>query len=282
MTNGVTDANNDTEKIEVLRNKEIIVSTYLQALHNANKWDCFAETKSLPLVPLAIGSLNDALIDAKSRGIKLRFITEITKDNISHCKEIMKIAELKHLEGVRGNFAVSDTEYIATTVTGVESPSITIPYAIYSNIKEDIKQQHYMFEILWNKAIPAEQKIREIEEGIVHYDTRIINDSQQIIKEIHRLIADSNELYSCLTTGGIEYNYNHFFETKKKLLDRQKKGEHKGIKGITIIDESNKKLARILVDAGIQVKHIRNPPPISFTLSDKEIAVTIEKRKPVG
>jgi hypothetical protein len=106
LTNGVTDANNDTEKIEVLHNKEIIVSTYLQALHNANKWDYFAETKSLPLVPLAIGSLNDALIDAKSRGIKLRFITEITKDNISHCKEIMKIAELKHLSQVSYNSAL--------------------------------------------------------------------------------------------------------------------------------------------------------------------------------
>ncbi|HXP49860.1 MAG TPA: histidine kinase dimerization/phospho-acceptor domain-containing protein, partial [Bacteroidia bacterium] len=277
MTNGVTDANNDTEKIEVLRNKEIIVSTYLQALHNANKWDCFAETKSLPLVPLAIGSLNDALIDAKSRGIKLRFITEITKDNISHCKEIMKIAELKHLEGVRGNFAVSDTEYIATTVTGVESPSITIPYAIYSNIKEDIKQQHYMFEILWNKAIPAEQKIREIEEGIVRYDTRIIKDSQQIIEETNRLVHGSNELYSCLTTGGIEYSYNHFFEAKKKLLERKKIGEHKGIRAITTINLPNIRLAKILLDAGIQIRHVKNLPPISFTLSDKEIAATIEK-----
>lgn len=59
---------------------------------------------------------------------------------------------------------MSDTEYIATNATGVESDAITIPYAIYSNVKEDIKQQHYVFDILWNKAIPAEQKIREIEE----------------------------------------------------------------------------------------------------------------------
>jgi hypothetical protein len=166
LANAVTEANNDSsnERIEVLRNKEIIVSTYLQALHNANKWDYFAETKSLSLVPLAIESLEEALIDAKSRGIKLRFITEITKENVFHSKDTMKIAEVRHLEGVRGNFAVSDTEYIATnTVTGVESHTITIPYAIYSNVKEDIKQQH-VFDILWNKAIPAEQKIREIEE----------------------------------------------------------------------------------------------------------------------
>jgi hypothetical protein len=32
-------------------------------------------------------------------------------------------------------------------------------------VKEDVRQQHFVFEIVWNKAIPAEQKIKEIEEG---------------------------------------------------------------------------------------------------------------------
>jgi signal transduction histidine kinase len=426
-------------RIEVLHNKEIILSTYLQAINNANKWDYFAETKSLSLlVPFAIESLKNALIDAKCRGAKLRFITEINEDNILYCRETMKIVELKHLDGVKGNFAVSDTEYIATTaaaaatVTGVEAGSILIPYAIYSNVNDDIRQQNYVFEMLWNKAIPAEQKIkeiegggvientevlygtdnvmsaelrffsqaktridtcmdytrpllaigieqirssfgnaktkgvklrylteitndnltyckeimktvdelrhldsikgnfmiseseylapttshdktklsdtiifsnvkeivghqqyvfdtfwrkaipaeqriREIEEGIVHYETRVIKDAQEITKEIGRLITSSNELYSCLAPGGIEYSYNHFFETKKKLLDKQKKGEHKGIRAVTIIDESDMKLTKILLDAGIQIKHVRNLPPISFALSDKEIAVTIDK-----
>ncbi|MGB6592804.1 MAG: hypothetical protein WA323_04260 [Candidatus Nitrosopolaris sp.] len=92
MRNAVTDDNNDSsnERIEVLHNKETIVHTYLQTLHNAKKWDYFAETKSLSLVPLAIESLNEALIDAKSRGIKLRFITEIAKDNICHSKDTIK------------------------------------------------------------------------------------------------------------------------------------------------------------------------------------------------
>ena len=186
---------------------------------------------------------------------------------------------LRHLDSIKGNFMLSESEYLASITSHDKRKPADI--IIFSNVKEIVEHQQYVFQTFWDKAIPAEQKIREIEEGIVHYDTRIINDSQQITEEIHRLIADSNELYSCLTTGGIEHSYNHF-ETKKKLLDRQKKGEHKGIKVISIIDESNKKLARILVDAGIQIKHVRNPPPISFTLSDKEIAVTIEKREAGG
>jgi len=39
----------------------------------------------------------------------------------------------------------------------------TVPHAVYSNVKEDVQQQQYVLEIiLWNKEIPAEQKIREI------------------------------------------------------------------------------------------------------------------------
>jgi HKD family nuclease len=83
------DTKKDTrnERIDVLYNEEIVVNTYLQALHNANKWDNFVETKSSLLVPLSIESLNEALIDAKNRGIRLRFITEITRDNVRLKKE---------------------------------------------------------------------------------------------------------------------------------------------------------------------------------------------------
>nr|MDQ6866708.1 hypothetical protein [Thermoproteota archaeon] len=67
------------------------------------------------------------------------------------------------------------------------------------------------------------------------------------------------------------------FEIKKKLLDKQKKGGHKGIRYISNINKDNAKLARIFLDAGIEIRHIKNLPPMSFGVSDKEIAATIEK-----
>ena len=36
-------------------------------------------------------------------------------------------------------------------------------------------------------------------------------------------------------------------------------------------------LAKILLDAGIKIRHVKNLPPMSFGVSDKEIAATIEK-----
>jgi two-component system, OmpR family, sensor histidine kinase VicK len=43
--------------------------------------------------PLAIGigQIKKAFLDAKSRGVRLRSLSEITNDSISYCKELIKI-----------------------------------------------------------------------------------------------------------------------------------------------------------------------------------------------
>ena len=51
---------------------------------------------------------------------------------------------------------------------------------------EDIQQQQYVFEILWNKATPAEQRIIEIEEGIQRVKTVALKNSTEIAKRIKK------------------------------------------------------------------------------------------------
>jgi signal transduction histidine kinase len=279
---------NKAERIEVLRSEESIAETQLRILRNVKtKWDYFAEINTLSLLPFKIEAIKDAISNAKRiRGIGLRFITEITKDNIPYCKEIIGTVELRHLAGVKGNFGISDNEYISVStirnLSESEPPATTragttIPHAVYSNIKEDIQQHRYIFEVLWNRAIPAKQIIREIEEGTVRYETRIIDGSQEIIKELSRLFTSSKELDTCLTPGGMQYSYNHFFEIEKKLLHKQQFGEYNGIRYITNIERDNASLAKVFLDAGIRVRHVKNLPPMSFGVSDMEIAATIEK-----
>ena len=210
MTDPKTHDNNIRERTEVLYGTDNVINNELRF---------FSETKiridtcmdyTRPALAIGTKAIRKSFVEAKRKGVQLRYLTEITNDNLSYCKEIMSMVdEVRHLDGIKGNFMISESEYLAPITSRHKiKPADTI---IFSNVKEIVEHQQYVFHTFWDKAIPAEQKIREIEEGIVHYDTRIINDSQQIIKEIHCLIADSNELYSCLTTGGIEYSYNHFF-----------------------------------------------------------------------
>jgi two-component system, OmpR family, sensor histidine kinase VicK len=128
-----------------------------------------------------------------------------------------------------------------------------------------------MFETLWNKSMSAERRIRELEDGITtHYQTKVIEDPDEVVREIGHQVA-------CLSSGGMQYSYNHFFEIRKKLLEKQKKGEHKGVRYISNITQDNEKFVKAFLDAGIRTRHVKNLPPMSFGVSDKEIAATIEK-----
>ena len=148
---------------------------------------------------------------------------------------------------------------------------------IYSNVKELVEHQRYVFDSFWARAMSGEQRIREIQEGTVRYQTKIVENPDEVIRQISRYSAGSNELSTCLSSGGLHYSHKYFFEIKKKLLNRQKKGEHKGIRYITNIDSSNVEIAKLYLAAGIKIKHVKNLPPMSFGVSDKEMGVTIER-----
>jgi two-component system, OmpR family, sensor histidine kinase VicK len=118
-----------------------------------------------PPLAILIEPIKKAFLDAKSRDVRLRYLTEITKDNIDYCKVLTTIVDdLRHLDGIKANFMISEMEYLAPLIL-YEKEKIA-SQVIYSNAEEIVEQQQYIFDTLWRKAIPAEQKIREIEEGM--------------------------------------------------------------------------------------------------------------------
>ena len=50
---------------------------------------------------------------------------------------------------------------------------------ICSNVKELLEHQQYIFDTLWNKSIPAEEKIIEIEEGISSANFEVFQSPQR-------------------------------------------------------------------------------------------------------
>ena len=264
-------------RTEVIHDEQNVINTILRFVSNTKcKIDaCVDYTR--PSLAIGIEQLKKAFLDAKGRGVKLRYITEVTEENVAYCKELIRMVdELRHMEGINGNFYISETEYVAPASLHAKGRPST--QMIYSNVKEIVEhQQQYVFDSFWSRATPARSRIREIEEGSIVHKTRIINDEDEIIKEIGRITAESNELFTCLTPGGMQYSYNHFFEIKKKLLDKQKKGEHRGIRYVSNINNENLELSKIYLSAGIQIRHVKNLPPMSFGVSDKEISATIEK-----
>jgi two-component system, OmpR family, sensor histidine kinase VicK len=266
---------NPQRTTEVLYGADKAVGRGVQFMRNVReRMDIYFDHRA-PSIVINIEDYRNGYMDIRRRGGKIRAFTEITRENIQYCKELIKIVdELRHLDGVKGGMAVSESEYMATTILEESKPLTEV---IHSNVREVVEQGQYIFDTFWNSTVSAEQKIREIEEGIIRYKTRIIENSDEAIKEIGRLTASSNKLDTCLTSGGLQYSHNYFFDIKKILLEKQQKGEHEGIRYITNIDSGNLQISNLYLESGIQIRHMKNLPPMSFGVSDREIAVTIEK-----
>src|SRR4051812_38236963 len=144
---------------------ENTINRGVQFMQNASeRMDLFGE-KNGPSIMIEFPDIyKNNYIAAKMRGVKIRLITEITKDNIHYCKELINIvSELRNLDGMTGGIAVTEKEYMTTTTLRRKQ---LLPQVFYSNDHEIVKQGQYIFDTFWDKAIPADQKIKEIEEGI--------------------------------------------------------------------------------------------------------------------
>ena len=183
MTHSASEPKEKTEVTYGLDN--IIRITLTRFLHTAHTIDsCIDESN--PAKIMTTEPIVKGISEMNLRGVKSRVITEITRDNILYCKQLMKmITELRHLEEVTGNFSISDKSiYQAAAVGDFSRPDTTMvsssattfqadglgsdstTEAIYSTVGAFVAQQQYFFEMLWKKAIPADQRMREIEYGI--------------------------------------------------------------------------------------------------------------------
>ena len=169
-----------SKKTEVLHGEQNVVNTVLQFTSRAKSRIDACVDYTRPSLAVQIEELRKAFMDAKNRGVKLRYVTEITEDNVGYCKELIKMVdELRHIEGIKGNFYLSETEYIAPASFHAKGkPASRI---IYSNVKDIVEyQRQFVFDSFWTRSIPAEQKIKEIEEGIIRYETKVLENKEQI------------------------------------------------------------------------------------------------------
>ena len=75
--------------------------------------------------------------------------------NAKQKMDIFFVDELRHLDGVRGDIAINESEYMPTAVLQEAKP---LTQVLYSNVKEVVEQGQYIFDTLWNEEIPAEKK----------------------------------------------------------------------------------------------------------------------------
>ena len=236
-----------------------------------------------PPLAVTIDPIRAAFSDARKRRVKLRYLTEISKDNTSFCKELISLVdEMRHLDGIKGNFMISETEYLSPIIL-FEKGKIA-SQIIYSNQKELVDQHQYIFDTLWNKATSAEQRIKEIEEGVAgqeHYQTEFLENPNEVSEELKKIInASEDDNWSICSTfdGLLMLTYNKGFEKlQERLLDSNRRGNNTRWAGT--INKDNTHLVKSYLDLGMKISHINNMPPMNFAISSKVLYITIDEMK---
>lgn len=176
------------ETTEVVYGEKEALTGYLRFLSNSKLWLDTCGDANAPSVDIGLKEYNDALLDCKARGFRLRYITEITNDNILYCKKLARTVELRHLDRLKANFAVTENQFL--TVGSIQEAR-PIPMSIFSNVRVIVEQQQYLFETLWGKAIPAEERIREVEESKTAERTEVIYGQDIIVQTLGRFLDNT-------------------------------------------------------------------------------------------
>jgi len=178
------------ETTKIYYGEDAAMKILLQAMANVKKEAVICSDANSPIFSMTMEPVKKGYFDFSKRDVSIRQIVEITRGNFQYCKEFMNYVELRHMDNVKGNMAVTETEYVATSVLEGSKP---VTQTIYSNVKAFLEQQRYFFENLWSKAVPAEHRIREIEQGIEPQRIEVIYDPGQALELYQSLIISAEK-----------------------------------------------------------------------------------------
>src|SRR5215208_3728327 len=179
------------EKTDVIYGKENVTNWALRLLSTVTKTLDLCGDRYGPSIIVANEQVMQKYIELHNRGVRQRNITEITKENIIHCKKLMNFQKLRHLDGLKGYLSIADGRMLSSHAYGLEDK--VLPHAVTTTVRILVEQQQYFFETLWNKAIPAKQRIKEIEEGIKPQGIAVIYDVRQALELYQSLIMTAEK-----------------------------------------------------------------------------------------
>ena len=183
---------NAPERTEVILGFENMLDVTRYGFSIVEKgFDSFWDAEFVSIVPIYFADgVKEATRLVKEKGVKIRIITEVKENNLDSVKQLLELYEVRHLEGIKGNFGILDRrQYIVMMFSSYDKPP---EQTLFSNSKTFVEQQQYVFDTLWERAAPANVKIRQIE--MAHEPEFIKNDLNQ--QETNKVLK---ELIDCST-----------------------------------------------------------------------------------
>jgi two-component system, OmpR family, sensor histidine kinase VicK len=284
MTNdlNLSSSSPSKNKIEVWYRAENVINKSLEIMYSIeNQYDLCISSNG-PIAMLSDNGIRKAYYDLKNKGVIIRIITDVTNDNLDSCRELSKIAEIHHLSDIIGNFVIADRKNFGA-VADLEDvyPHIThITELIHSTVPAFVKQQQRFFDMLWKKAIPAKQMIKEIVENLKREFIETIQDFEETLTLVSKVTSSATEEILIMFSHA---NILHQYE-KHGILDvLKRKAENEVV--VRILIGMDHALEKGMVESLKGYEYIEWRPllkSIQITLttivSDRELSLLIEEK----
>jgi two-component system, OmpR family, sensor histidine kinase VicK len=258
------------ETTKIYYGEEDAMKILVQAMANVKKEAVVCSDANSPAFSMAMEPVKKVYIAFMETGVRIRQIVEITKDNLHYCKEFMEYVELRHMDNVKGSMAVSETEYVATAVL---KGSMPVTQTIYSNVKAFLEQQRYFFENLWDKAIPAEQRIKELEEETPPQRMETVYGQENTIQAILKFISETMQEF-CIYADSSCPSVAMSVESVVQAYSDFKNTRNGKARWITEVNPSNIQHIRKLAQFA-EVRHLDGIKGNAVAVNENECLTTI-------
>jgi hypothetical protein len=162
------------------------------------------------------------------------------------------------LDGLKGNFEVADQkEYVAVaTLQAAQS----IPQLLFSNLPEIVEQQQFVFDSFWDRALPAEHRIKEIEDGIAMPVSLVFSDYKEAVQTEFKMIKSAKKEIQIMYSTVNAFHLQEKGGTLQLLREMVEQNDNLKVSILTPIDDSIRQSSslRLLTRYGpnIQVQDI--------------------------
>jgi len=268
-------ASSGSDDIRVIASQDISKTLSGVIVNLKKNLDCYFDAKNLSMISRMLSSNAQKMLELKSRGAKLRCITEITRDNLSKCNEIMRNFELFHTSCLTGSFLIADGhEYLGYLIDGQGEERL-----LHINNSSFVDGQQFLINTMIDKALTANQRIIEIGRGSGDEFIETLRDplkTKSLILELMRSAI---------------YEIAILFSTKNSFVMAEREGileeiariSERGIKVKILVmkDETVNEISTLRLNAfheNIQVNYLQQflPTKITTIIVDQIKSLTIE------
>jgi hypothetical protein len=218
------------QKVKIVNGAENIINLYVSCAKSLRKSIDVCYDLNGPIRIKKIAHIWTSNFEVDSKEIKVRLLTDIRNSNLEYCKKLVeeiKHIEIRHLDGVKGNFTILDKRELLIT-DFVDKLGQRVNDALFCTQKEMTDAHIFMFENLWRQAISVDARFKELEKGVPAEILQTIREPYDIIETEHKLLSSAkdeiliifhtaNALLHEVRTGGIDLIVHRAIKYKTQI-----------------------------------------------------------------